>query len=182
MFLPDEEILQNFKVKGRENYAFNQLIKKYQEKIYWLIRRMVIDHEDSNDLTQDVFIKVWKNLGDFRSDAKLFTWIYRIAINETLNFLNKKKKRLLIPLVKVERQLENKIDDSFQFNGDELQIKLQKSMLKLPEKQRLVFQLRYYDEMPYEEMSKVLETSEGALKASYHHAAAKIEKYLFLED
>ncbi len=182
MFLSDEEILQNFKIKGQEHYAFNHLIRKYQKKIYWMIRRMVIDHDDSNDLTQDVFVKVWNNIGNFRSDSKLFTWIYRIAVNETINFLNKKRRRFLIPVIKIERQLENKIDDSLQFSGDEIQKKLQKSILKLPEKQRIVFQLRYFDEMPYEEMSKILSTSEGALKASYHHAATKIEKYLFHED
>lgn len=143
---------------------------------------MVIDHDDSNDLTQDVFIKVWNNIRNFRSDSKLYTWIYRIAVNESINFLNKKRKRFLIPIVKVELQLENKIDNHLQYTGDDLQKKLQKSILKLPDKQRIVFQLRYFEEMPYEEMSKILGTSEGALKASYHHATAKIEKYLFQED
>jgi len=182
MFLSDEDILLYIKVKGKADYAFNHLIKKYQEQIYWVIRRMVISHDDANDITQDVFIKVWHNLPEFREQSKLFTWIYRIAINETINFLNKKKKRMFIPMVNVERQLENKIDDGNNFTGDELNKKLQKSILKLPEKQRIVFNLRYYDEMPYEKMSEVLGTSVGALKASYHHAVAKIEKYIFHAD
>lgn len=178
MFLSDEDILSNFRIEGQKNYAFNHLIKKYEKKIYWLVRRMVIDHDDANDLTQDIFVKVWKKITNFRGDSQLYTWIYRIAVNETLNFLNSKRKKLFIPLVNVEKKLEEEIVTSAYFSGDEIQMKLQKAILQLPNKQRLVFNMRYYQEFSYEEMSKMLDTSVGALKASYHHAVKKIEKLL----
>ena len=175
--ISDKEILESFKI-GNEDKAFNILINKYQQKIYWHIRHLVIDHDDANDLTQDTFIKAWQNLHNFREDAKLFTWLYRIATNEALTFLNKNKKRFFIPLINVEQQLSEKLESDAYFTGDEIQLKFQKSLLKLPEKQRIVFNLRYYDEMPYEQMSDVLKTSVGALKASYHHAVKKVEEYL----
>lgn len=139
---------------------------------------MVIDHDDANDLTQDTFIKVYKALDNFRSDSQLFTWIYRIATNECLNFLNKKRKRFMLPIYDVEAELASKIDTSSQFTGDEIQLKLQKAILTLPQKQRLVFNMKYYDDIKYEDMAVVLETSVGALKASYHHAVKKIEEYI----
>lgn len=139
---------------------------------------MVIDHDDANDLTQDTFIKVYKALDNFRADSQLFTWIYRIATNECLNFLNKKRKRFMLPIYDVEAELASKIDTSSQFTGDEIQLKLQKAILTLPQKQRLVFNMKYYDDIKYEDMAVVLETSVGALKASYHHAVKKIEEYI----
>jgi RNA polymerase sigma factor (sigma-70 family) len=181
MYLTDEEILQNFRIKGREEYAFSHLVRKYQEKIYHTIRRMVINHEDSNDITQEVFVKIWKGLGEFREHSKLFTWMYRIAINESMNFLNRKKRKAWISLTKVEKKLEQKLESTQQYDGDEIHQKLQKAILRLPEKQRLVFNMRYYEELPYETMSEILNTSVGALKASYHFAAGKIEKYLFYD-
>ena len=182
MFLSDEDILTIFKDENRKSYAFDQLVRKYQQKVYWTVRRMVIDHEDANDITQDIFIKVWNKLSNFRGEARLYTWIYRIAINDTLNFLNSRKRKLFIPLVSVEKTLEEEIESSEYFSGDEIQVKLQKAILQLPEKQRIVFNLRYYDELSYEEMSAVLKTSVGALKASYHHAVRKLEKILFEND
>jgi RNA polymerase sigma factor (sigma-70 family) len=176
--MTDEEIITAFRVEGSRSYAFNLLVRKYQQKLYWLIRRMVIDADDADDLAQNVWIKVWQNLDGFKAESQLYTWLYRIATNEALSFLDKKKKRFFIPLVDVEKELNNKIDSDNSFSGNEIQLKLQKGILTLPEKQRIVFQLRYYDEMPYEEMAKVLDTSVGALKASYHHAAKKIENYL----
>jgi len=146
--------------------------------LYWHIRRLVIDHEDANDVLQNVFIKVWKNLEGFREDAQLYTWLYKIATNESLTFLDKQKKNTAVSLSDVETGLSNKLKADSQFDANKLEWKLQKAILSLPEKQRVVFNLRYYDEMPYEEMSRVLETSEGALKASYHHAVKKIEEYI----
>jgi RNA polymerase sigma factor (sigma-70 family) len=173
----DKELLEQFANEGTRNYAFNLIVKKYQEKIYWHVRRMVVDHDDADDLVQDIFVKVWKSLEGFREDAKLYTWMYRIATNECITFLNKKKKRLFIPLVDVEAQLSKKMEHDPLFDGDKIQLKLQQAILTLPEKQRVVFHLKYYDEMKYEDMSEVLGTSVGALKASYHHAVKKIEDY-----
>jgi RNA polymerase sigma factor (sigma-70 family) len=176
--LSDEEILARFKEKDGQNYAFNLLVRKYQQKLYWVIRRLVVDHDDANDLIQNVWVKVWQNLESFKAESQLYTWLYRICANEALTFLNKKKKRFLLKLEDVETELTEKVAHDPLITGDEIVIKLQKAIISLPDKQRLVFQMRYYDEMPYEEMSKVLNTSVGALKASYHHAAKKIEVYL----
>jgi RNA polymerase sigma-70 factor (ECF subfamily) len=158
--------------------AFTAIIKKYQEKLYWHIRRMVVEHEDANDVLQNVFIRVWNGLENFREDSQLYTWLYRIATNECLTFLEQKKRKASVSLSDVESGLSNTIKADKYFDPDKLEWKLQLAMQQLPEKQRIVFNLRYYDEMPYEEMSKVLETSEGALKASYHHAVKKIEDFI----
>lgn len=174
----DKELLEKFADEATRNYAFNLLVKKYQEKLYWHVRRMVVDHDDADDLVQDIFVKVWKSLEGFREDAKLYTWMYRIATNECITFLNKKKKRIFVPLVDVEAQLSKKMEHDPLFDGDKIQLKLQQAILTLPEKQRVVFHLKYYDEMKYEDMSEVLGTSVGALKASYHHAVKKIEDYI----
>lgn len=139
---------------------------------------MLIDHDDSDDVTQEVFIKVHKSINRFREDAQLYTWIYRIATNECLSFLNKKKRRFFIPLEDVNKELSNKIDASPDMGGDEIQRKLQKALLTLPDKQRLVFNMKYFDDMTYEEISSITETSVGALKASFHHATKKIEDFL----
>jgi RNA polymerase sigma factor (sigma-70 family) len=176
--LSDEEILVRFKEKDGQNYAFNLLVRKYQQKLYWVIRRLVVDHDDANDLIQNVWVKVWQNLESFKAESQLYTWLYRISANEALTFLNKKKKRYMLKLEDVENELSEKVEHDPGINGDEIVIKLQKAIISLPDKQRLVFQMRYYDEMPYEEMSKVLNTSVGALKASYHHAAKKVEIFL----
>ena len=174
----DQELLQSFKDPATKERAFTAIIKKYQEKLYWHIRRMIIDHEDTNDVLQNMFIKVWKGLENFREDSQLYTWLYRIATNESLTFLSQQKKRSSVSLSDVESGLSNKLKSDTNFDANKLEWKLQLGIQNLPEKQRLVFNLRYYDEMPYEEMSKVLDTSEGALKASYHHAAKKIEEFI----
>ena len=139
---------------------------------------MVVEHEDANDVLQNVFIKVWKGLLNFREDAQWYTWLYRVATNECLTFLEQQKKRRSVSLSDVETELSNKIKADKHFDANKLEWKLQLAIQQLPEKQRIVFSLRYYDEMPYEEMSKVLETSEGALKASYHHAVKKVEDFI----
>ncbi|MDP4290436.1 MAG: sigma-70 family RNA polymerase sigma factor [Bacteroidota bacterium] len=178
MTLSDDALIEMFREPATQNKAFDLLVHKYQEQLYWVVRRLVVDHDDANDIIQNVFIKVWNNLGNFREDSKLYTWLYRIAINESLGFLNSKRMRLFVPLVDVEKQLNQKLADDNYFDGNEIQLMLQKAILKLPEKQRIVFNLRYYNEMPYEDMSEVLGTSVGALKASYHLAMKKIEKSL----
>lgn len=176
---PDDiELLNKFRQPEQKERAFTEIIKKYQEKLYWHIRRMVIDHEDTNDILQNMFIKVWKGLENFREDSQLYTWLYRIATNECLTFLEQRKRRASISLGDEENGLANRIKADEGFDINKLEWKLQVAIQELPEKQRLVFNLRYYDEMPYEEMSKVLDTSQGALKASYHHAARKIEDYI----
>ncbi len=176
--MEDKELLEKFLNPDSRNYAYNLLVRKYQQKIYWHIRKMVIDHDDANDVTQEVFIKVWKSLENFRNDAQLFTWIYRIATNECLNFLAKKRRRFFLPIHDLEGELADKLESSDMISGDEIQMKLQKAILKLPEKQRLVFNMKYYDELTYEQMSEVLGTSVGALKASYHLATKKIENFV----
>ncbi|MEO6851761.1 MAG: sigma-70 family RNA polymerase sigma factor [Mucilaginibacter sp.] len=178
----DAEILSKFQDEKTRNEAFNLLLKKYQQKLYWHVRRMVIDHDDADDLIQDTFIKVWKNLPGFRSDAQLYTWMYRIATNECITFLNKKKQKNNIPLDDVAYELADTLADSSYFNGDQAQLKLQQAILTLPEKQRLVFNMKYFDDMKYEEMSNVLGTSVGALKASFHLAVKKIESFLTSRD
>ena len=176
--IDDKELLFQFKNEATKESAYTRIIKKYQEKLYWHIRRMVVEHEDANDVLQNMFIKVWKNLENFREDSQLYTWLYRIATNESLTFLEKQKKRSSISLSDDENHLTNKLQADKDFDGNKLEWKLQLAIQKLPDRQRAVFNLRYYDEMPYEEMSRILETSEGSLKASYHHAVKKIEDYI----
>ena len=176
--IQDSELLVQFRNPGTREKAFTSIIKKYQEKLYWHVRRMLVDHEDTNDVLQNVFIRVWNGLDNFREDAQLYTWLYRIATNESLTFIEQQKKKAAVSLDDVEGSISNKIKADKHFDPNRLEWKLQVAIQQLPEKQRIVFNLRYYDEMPYEEMSKVLETSEGALKASYHHAVKKIEDYI----
>jgi RNA polymerase sigma factor (sigma-70 family) len=178
VIIQDTELLLQFRNPPTKEKAFTAIIKKYQEKLYWHIRRMVVEHEDANDVLQNVFIRVWNALENFREDSQLYTWLYRIATNECLSFLEQKKKKSAVSLSDVESGLSNSIKADKYFDPNKLEWKLQLAMQQLPEKQRVVFNLRYYDEMPYEEMSKVLDTSEGALKASYHHAVKKIEDFI----
>ena len=167
-----------FRDPATKEKAYTAIIRKYQERLYWHIRRMVVEHEDANDVLQNVFIRVWNGLENFREDAQLYTWLYRIGTNECLTFLEQQKKRATVSMSDGDSGLENKIKADKDFDANKLEWKLQLAIQQLPEKQRVVFTLRYYDEMPYEEMSRVLDTSEGALKASYHHAVKKIEDYI----
>lgn len=155
--------------------AFDTLMRMYGEKIYWQIRKMTVSHDDASDLLQNTFLKAWNNLDNFRGDAKLSTWLYKIAINETINFLNKERQKNNVSTDSDDSFLLNNIEADEYFDGDMLKIELQKAIAKLPEKQRLVFNMKYFDEMKYEEISEILGTSVGALKASYHHAVKKIE-------
>jgi RNA polymerase sigma factor (sigma-70 family) len=174
----DSELLAQFKDRSTREKAYTSIIRKYQEKLYWHIRRMVVDHDDANDVLQNVLIRVWNGLENFREDSQLYTWLYRVATNECLTFIEQQKKRTTVSLNEVESGLANKVKADKHFDANKLEWKLQLAIQQLPEKQRIVFSLRYYDEMPYEAMSRVLETSEGALKASYHHAVKKIEDYM----
>lgn len=158
--------------------GFRLLVEAYSKKLYWHIRRLVILHEDADDALQNTFINAWRKLSEFRNESSLYTWLYSIATNEALTIINKRKRDSSVSFEEIGSILASSAEGSTWFDGDLAQVKLQNAILKLPEKQRVVFNLRYYDEMPYEEMSRVLKTSEGALKASYHHAVRKIEEML----
>ena len=173
----EERIIAQLKDESLRAAAFSAIVKEHSESIYWHIRRMVLEHEDANDITQNTFIKAWMNIDSFQGKSKISTWLYRIAINETLTFLNKNRTTLVsldTPDGAIAEQLES---DTF-FSGNKADAMLQEAIARLPEKQRLVFNLKYYDEMKYEDMSQLLDTSVGALKASYHIAVKKIEEYL----
>jgi len=176
--LEDQELLLKIRNPDTRSYGFNLLVRQYQQRVYWHVRKMVIDHDDADDLTQEVFIKIYKYIDGFREDSQLFTWVYRIATNECLSFLNKKKKRFFLPLEDVGEQLSSKLDSSMDIDGDEIQKRLQNAILKLPDKQRLVFNMKYFDDLPYEAIADITKTSVGALKASFHHAVKKIESFL----
>ena len=176
--MEDKKILELYKEEGKQEFAFNLLVEKYSERLYWHIRKLTCSHEDANDLLQSSLVKIWENLPNFREEAKLYTWIYRIATNETLTFLKKRRLAAMLSLSNYSTALENKLQSDPSFNGDKLQLALHKAILRLPDKQRAVFNLRYFQEMKYEEISEILNTSTGALKASYHHAVKKIEAFL----
>jgi RNA polymerase sigma-70 factor (ECF subfamily) len=181
MKVNDQELLARIRSPFTKELGFRELIETYQKPVYQVIRRMVLIHEDADDLTQNTFIKAYKALDRFEGNSSLFTWLFRIATNESLTFLEKKKKRYFFSLDDHQEKLESYIDSSAPLSGDEIQVKLQKSLLKLPDKQRLVFHLKYEEDLSYEEISKITGTSVGALKASYHHAVKKIEQELTQE-
>ncbi len=178
LFPDDNDLVFQFKNGINKEIPFTQIIKKHQEKLYWHIRRMVVNHEDANDILQNLFIKVWKGLDQFREDSQLYTWLYRIATNECISFLERQKKRLSISLDDDNSFLTEKLQAEKHFDANKLEWKLQLAIQQLPEKQKIVFCFRYYEEMPYEKMSEILQTSQGALKASYHHAVKKIENFM----
>lgn len=176
--LEDKDLLLKIRNPETRSYGFNLLVRAYQQRVYWHVRKMVIDHDDADDLTQEVFIKVHKAIDQFREDSQIFTWIYRIATNECLTFLNKKRRRFFLPIEDVGQELSTKLDTAPDISGEDIQKKLQKALLKLPDKQRLVFNMKYFDDLSYEDISEITKTSVGALKASFHHAVKKIEDYL----
>jgi RNA polymerase sigma-70 factor, ECF subfamily len=167
--------LQNPETK---RVAFYELVKTYQEKLYWHIRRMVMNHDDADDIMQNVFIKVWNSVDTFRGESSLFTWLFKIATNESITFLNRQKRNTFLPMNDTSSYLRDNLQSDDFFEGDEIQRKLQEAILRLPDKQRLVFNMKYFEEMKYTDMAEVLDTSVGALKASYHHAVKKVEEYL----
>lgn len=177
--ISDDELLSLFRNPDTKHSAFSKIVNKYKEKLYWHIRRMVIEHNDADDVLQNVFIKMWNGMAHFREESKLYTWLYRIASNESITHLQKiKKKRTFESNNDPANSLEDKIKADEYFDASKLEWKLQLAIQTLPEQQKLVFSLRYFDDMPYNEMSEVLGVSVGALKASYHHAAKKIEHYI----
>ncbi|SVB97774.1 uncharacterized protein METZ01_LOCUS250628 [marine metagenome] len=173
----DKEILHLFNNPDTKKQGFNLLVRTFQERVYFHVRKIVIDHDDANDVVQNIFLKVWKALPNFKGESKIYTWLYRISTNESLTFLKNNRKHLFSSIEDITEELTSKIEGSY-FDGNEIELKLQKAILTLPNKQRLVFNMRYFDEIKYKEMAEILETSVGALKASYHHAKQKIKKYL----
>jgi len=178
----DDELLTHFSSERGRYEAFKTIVAQYGERLYWHIRKMVIVHEDADDILQNTFVKAWKGLETFKGEAKLYTWLYRIATNESINFLNQKRNKQMMPIDDAEYQLAGALHHDELFSGDELQLNLQKAILTLPEKQRIVFNMKYFDEMSYDEISEILGTSVGALKSSYHHATKKIKEWFELEN
>lgn len=174
--IDEDQLIKDLQNPSTANKAFGVLVDTYSEPLYWQIRKMVINHEDADDLLQNVFLKIWKNIHNFRGDAKLTTWLFKIAVNESINFLNQERNKRQLTGSDEDSFLLNNIEADEYFDGDELQKELQKAIATLPEKQRLVFNMRYFDEMKYQDISEILGTSVGALKASYHHAVKKIEQ------
>jgi len=171
-------LLEKFQNEETRHFAFNLLMRQYQQRLYWHVRRILLDHEDSNDVIQNVFIKVWNNLSTFRGDSLLYTWLYRIATNEALTFLKQKKRKFLVSFSDVEYEMADALNSDPLFTGDKIQAKLQQAILKLPPQQRLVFNMKYFDALKYEEIAEILGLTVGALKANYHHAVKKITKYI----
>lgn len=176
--LSDSELLALFRKEESRHYAFNLLVRQYQRKLYSFIRRMITDHDEAQDVLQNTFIKVWNGLDKFREDSKLYSWLYRIAHNECLNHLRSLKKGIFTSDESVVERLTTTLDSSEHFNGDLIQKKLQRALMKLPDKQRAVFTMKYFDELKYEEISDITGTSVGALKSSYHIAVKKIESWV----
>lgn len=177
--LPHEEELVKLLISKEDvNSAFSQLIALYKERLYWHIRHMVKNHDDANDILQNVYIKVYHNIKKFKGQSKLYSWLYRIATNEAISFINKKAKKLHISNQELQEYLVNNLEADSYYDGDAIQLQLQKALATLPEKQRQVFQMKYFEELKYREIAEILGTSEGALKASYHLAVKKIEAYV----
>lgn len=176
MINPDDAfIVARLQKPESRRQAFEQMVKKYSSQLYWQIRHLVLSHDDTNDVLQNTFIKAWTNLDNFRGDSKLSTWLYRIAVNESLTFIQKRKDN--VDIDDPEASAASELEGDPYFDGDETDRELQRALQTLPEKQRLVFNMKYFREMKYEEMSEILDTSVGALKASYHFAVEKIQKY-----
>jgi RNA polymerase sigma-70 factor (ECF subfamily) len=176
--IAEEALVQELKQKESQAKAFEVLVNTYKERLYWHIRRIVLDHDDADDVLQNTFIKVYKNIDNFKGESKLYSWMYRIATNESLTFLKQKSRKMGISDEELKNRMVENLQSDVYFEGDEIQLKLQKALATLPDKQKLVFTMKYFQEMKYEEISEALETSVGALKSSYHLAVKKIEAYL----
>ncbi|NKI32662.1 RNA polymerase sigma factor [Croceivirga thetidis] len=176
--IAEETLVSDLKNKETQAKAFEVLVNTYKERLYWHIRRIVMNHDDADDVLQNTFIKVYRNIDGFKGDSKLYSWMYRIATNESLTFLKQKSKKLGVSNEEYQESLVENLESDVYFEGDAIQLKLQQALATLPEKQRLVFNMKYFQEMKYEEISEVLETSVGGLKASYHLAVKKLEAYL----
>lgn len=174
----EKEIVVLLQDPARQREAFARIVKEYSEQLYWQIRRLVLTHDDANDILQNTFIKAWTNIEYFRGDAKMSTWLYRIALNECLTFLNKQRASQQLSIDEAEIEMMNQLESDTYFDGDETQKIFLQAVKQLPDKQQMIFNLKYFKEMKYEEISEILGTSIGALKASYHHAVKKIESFL----
>ncbi|MDY0281631.1 MAG: sigma-70 family RNA polymerase sigma factor [Salinivirgaceae bacterium] len=174
----DKKIITLMKSESSRDVAFGLLVSEYSERLYWHIRKMILNHDDTDDVLQNTFIKVFQAFDSFRGDSSLFTWLYRIATNETLTFLDKKKRQISSTSQEFNDYLIDNLQSDSEFSGDEIQRKLQLAVQKLPEKQRLVFNMKYFDDLKFTEISEIVGTSVGGLKASYHHAVKKIEEYM----
>ena len=174
----EAQLLEQLKSETHKNEAFKALLTLYKERLYWHIRNIVKSHDDADDVLQNTFIKIFKNINNFKGNSKLFSWMYRIATNESITFINKKAKRLQVSNEEVQNLAINNLASDVYFEGNAIQLKLQQAIATLPEKQRLVFNMKYFEDLKYKDMSEILKTSEGALKASYHIAVKKIEAYL----
>ena len=181
-YINEKELISGLQDPATRRRTFEEVVKTFGEPLYWQIRRMVLDHDDANDLLQNTFIKAWTNLDLFRGEAKLSTWLHRIALNECLNFLNKQKTQQCLSIDTEDASIANQLESDPYFDGDETQRLFQEAIHTLPEKQRMVFQLKYFQEMRYEDISDVMGTTVGALKASYHHAVKKIEDFFNKKD
>lgn len=176
--IEESVLIEQLKNRDTQDIAFRQLMTLYKERLYWHIRKIVISHDDADDVLQNTFIKVYRNIDKFNAESKLFSWMYRIATNESITFINKRAKTQNVDITEMQYKLAESLEADVHYDGDEMQIKLQKAIAQLPQKQQLVFNMKYFDDMKYQEISDVLETSVGALKASYHHAVKKIENIL----
>lgn len=174
----EKQFLSQLQDKKSRDAAFRELVSLYQERLYWQIRNIVKDHNDTDDVLQNTFIKIYRNIHQFKGDSQLFSWMYRIATNESISFINSKAKKMKISSEELQQQIVENLESDIYFEGDEIQLKLQKAIALLPEKQQQVFNMKYFQELKYKEISDILGTSEGALKASYHIAVKKIEEYL----
>lgn len=178
----DEYIIHLFYQERREQEAFRLLMNKYEERLYWHVRKILISHEDTDDILQNVFVKIWQGLKEFRYESKLYTWMYRIATNEALNFLNEKRRKVYGNSDEISDFLENTLESDPYFSGDDIQKELQRAILTLSDRQRVIFNMKYFDDMPYEEIAQVLDVAVGTLKATYHNAVKKIEASLKIVD
>ncbi|MBT8312423.1 MAG: RNA polymerase sigma factor [Flavobacteriaceae bacterium] len=176
--IAEETLVAQLKNKESQARAFEVLVNTYKERLYWHIRRIVMDHDDTDDVLQNTFIKVYRNIEGFKGESKLYSWLYRIATNEALSFLKTKARKLGQSSEAIQEAMANQLESDVYFEGDEIQLKLQQAIATLPEKQKLIFNMKYFDEMKYEEISKILDTSVGGLKASYHLAVKKIKSHL----
>ena len=174
----EEKLVARLQEASTREEAFRDLLQQYQERLYWQIRNIVKNHEDADDVLQNTFIKIFRNIGKFKGESQLFSWMYRIATNEAITFLNNRAKKQSITSEELQQQILENLENDVFFDGDEIQLKLQKAIATLPQKQQQVFNMKYFQELKYKEISEILETSVGALKASYHHATKKIEEFL----
>jgi len=176
--LEEEVLIKRLKDPLTREASYRLLVSTHKQRLYWHIRKIVLNHENADDVLQNTFIKVFRHIDGFNGESKLYTWMFRIATNESISFLNKEAKHLKMDMVTLQEQRVNNLKADIYFDGDEIQLKLQKAIISLPQKQQLVFNMKYFDDLKYEEISEILDTSVGALKASFHHARKKIELFL----